>query len=66
MIAFRREVLEALLASPKWRSKLERAKTDDEAAKIILAFAEEKGFVVERVNEEPQVSNRSIETNPHQ
>jgi len=51
MIAFRREVLEALLASPKWRSKLERAKTDGEAAKIILAFAEEKGFVVKRVNE---------------
>ena len=45
----RREVLEVLLASSKWSSKLEAAKTNDEVVKIVVGFAEERGFKVEEV-----------------
>ena len=50
MFAVRRVILEELLADPEWSSKLENAKTRDEAIKVIKNFCERKGYKVKRVN----------------
>jgi hypothetical protein len=50
MFAVRRVILEELLADPEWSSKLENAKTRDEAIKVIKNFCERKGYKIKHVN----------------
>ncbi|MEM3798389.1 MAG: hypothetical protein QXY74_08180 [Candidatus Bathyarchaeia archaeon] len=42
-------ILEELLADTKWRSKLEAAKTWDEAVKVVEAFCKVKGYKVKQL-----------------
>ena len=51
MFAVRRVILEELLADPEWSSKLENAKTGDEAIMVIKDFCKRKGYKVKRVNQ---------------
>jgi hypothetical protein len=49
MFAVRRVILEELLADPEWSSKLENAKTGDEAIKVLKNFCKRKRYKVEHV-----------------
>jgi hypothetical protein len=49
--AARREVLEELLRDPMWSRRLEEAETIQEAVRVLLEFAEERGYRVKVVGE---------------
>jgi hypothetical protein len=47
--AVRREVLEELLGDPAWSRRLGEARTLREVRRILLEFAEERGYRVKRL-----------------
>jgi hypothetical protein len=52
IFAVRREVLEELLGDPAWSRRLGEARTLREVQRILLEFAEERGYRVKAVGEE--------------
>jgi len=52
MLLVRRNVLLALLSDPEWRKRLERARTSEEAERVVVRFCRETGLKVAEVGEE--------------
>lgn len=58
--AVNRKFMEALLRSPEWNAKLERAKTDEEVTKVLVDFAREKDFKVKYISKTREKKNEEL------